>query len=530
MPVAAFPLDVSSPAALHAAVDSAAITPSDTAPMRSVKASATDRNGIFLEALSVGTGGNAVTLTTVLPANESANISVAVVSNDTTVTLAATGTPAILEAQGMRFESVTRGTGGNSTRVAFVNPGTANAAASVSVTDSDITVNLATGAGSHARLVNQGMTYTAKAFGTGGNAISIALVNPATPTAAFSLGVAGNAITANLATNAGTAQVETATAVGTVTVSGDAAVVVTGAGITGSPLTLAVPVLNGDTPILWAAKVRAALAATAAITALYSVGGTGADITLTEIVPNGNDGTLNVALATGTAVGITAAATSANTTAGVAPAITTTRQQLYNAIVASTAASALISVNFSTGETTVLTALAATNLSTGGSNPANITTSSEALALLLANASVTALVKVTDTDLYPPRYLTAFAMTALAGGSVSSASTVQAVVNALNANASFDDLAIASTNVSNGSNIAQPRTLVTLAGGVTGQWVIDCNFTRAVSVNADGNLAYVDVNSSTPVVMAVKAGVMYPIAVKGIRATNTTATGIVGHI
>jgi hypothetical protein len=530
MPVAAFPLDVASPAALHAAVDSATITPSDTAPLRSVKASATDRNGIFLEALNVGTGGNAVTLTTVLPANESANISVAVAGNDTTVTLAATGTPATLELQGMRFESVTKGTGGNSTRVAFVDPGTPNATASVSVAGSDITVNLATGAGSHARLTNQGMTYTSKSFGTGGNAISIALVNPGTPNAPVSIGVVGNAITANLATGPGVAQVETATAAGTVTGNGNASVVVTGAGITGSPITLAVAVLNGDTPTLWAAKVRAALAATAAITALYAVGGTGADITLTELVPNGNDATLNIALATGTATGITAAPTSANTTAGVAPALTTTRQQLYNAIVASAAASALISVNFSSGEDTVLAALSATNLANGGSNPANNTTSQAALALLLANASVTALVKITNNDTYSPRHLTAVAMTSLAGGAVSSASTVQAVVNALNANTSFDDLAVASTNVSYGSRTAQPQSIVTLSGGVTGQWTLDYNFTRAVSVNADGNLAYLDVNSSTPVVMAVKAGVLYPIAVKGIRSTSTTATGIVGHI
>lgn len=530
MPVAAFPLDVSSPAALHAAVDSAAITPSDTAPMRSVKASATDRNGIFLEALTAGTGGNAVTLTTVLPTNESANISVAVAGNATTVTLAATGTPATMDAQGILFESVLKGTGANATRVAFVNPGTANASASVSVAGNDITLNLATDAGDAAELVNQGMSYTAKQLGTGGNSISIALVNPGTPSAPIGVTVASNAISVSLATNAGTAQVETATAAGTVTGSGNASVVVTGAGITGSPLTIPVAVLNGDTPAVWAAKVRAALAGTAAITALYAVGGTNSFITLTESVPNGNDATLNIAIATGTATGITTAATSGDTTAGVAPAITTTRQSLYNAIVASAAASALIGVNFSASPDTLITALSATNLADGGTNPWVTTTRQQALALLKASSSVNALVKVTVNDLSPLRFLSAMALTALTGGSVSSASTVQAVVNALNANTSFDDLAIASTDVSNGSNIAQPRALVTLAGGVTGQWALDYNFTRAVSVNADGNLAYLDVNSSTPVVMAVKAGVMYPIAVKGIRSTSTTATGIVGHI
>jgi len=124
--------------------------------------------------------------------------------------------------------------------------------------------------------------------------------------------------------SAGTAQVETATAAGTVSGSGDAEVVVTGAGIAGSPLALSVAVLNSDTPSVWAAKVRAELAATAAITDLYVVGGTGTSITLTELSPNGNDGTLNISLDNDTCTGITTAATSTNTTSGVAGAPTAT--------------------------------------------------------------------------------------------------------------------------------------------------------------------------------------------------------------
>lgn len=129
---------------------------------------------------------------------------------------------------------------------------------------------------------------------------------------------------------AGVAQVETATAAGTVTTGGNAEVVVTAAGMTGSPKTYAVAVATSDTPTLWAAKVRAALNADAAFTALYTASGSGTAIvatrkpTATFTVPGGtlnlyaaNDGTLNIALAAGTASGITTAATSANTTAGV---------------------------------------------------------------------------------------------------------------------------------------------------------------------------------------------------------------------
>ena len=115
-----------------------------------------------------------------------------------------------------------------------------------------------------------------------------------------------------------TAQIETATAAGTVTVAGNASVVVTGGGLA-SPVTLAVPVAASDTASMWAAKVRAALAANATIAALMTVGGSTTAITLTRIVDDygyANDATMNIALATGTATGITTAATSANTLGG----------------------------------------------------------------------------------------------------------------------------------------------------------------------------------------------------------------------
>jgi hypothetical protein len=121
-------------------------------------------------------------------------------------------------------------------------------------------------------------------------------------------------------TGAGVNQVETATAVGTITASGNATVIVTGDDITGSPLTVSVAVLNTDTASAWAQKVRTALGAVSAITSLYTVGGSTTAITLTRILDRYNDSTLNISLANGTCTGITTAATSVSTTAGINPA------------------------------------------------------------------------------------------------------------------------------------------------------------------------------------------------------------------
>jgi hypothetical protein len=125
-------------------------------------------------------------------------------------------------------------------------------------------------------------------------------------------------------------QVETATAVGTVTTAGDATITVTAAGLTGSPLAIPVAVALSDTPTLWAAKVRTALAADAAVGAMFDISGTTDAIILTRkakasyvVGPDtvniayANDATLNVAIANDTSVGITADATSTNTKAAV---------------------------------------------------------------------------------------------------------------------------------------------------------------------------------------------------------------------
>jgi hypothetical protein len=116
----------------------------------------------------------------------------------------------------------------------------------------------------------------------------------------------------------GTKQVETATVVGTVTGDGDASVVVTSAIVTGSPLTVAVPVLNTDTAEVVAGKIRAALTANPHIATKFTVGGATDKVVLTALEAAANDTSLNISIDNGTCTGLTTAASSANTTAGVA--------------------------------------------------------------------------------------------------------------------------------------------------------------------------------------------------------------------
>ena len=137
--------------------------------------------------------------------------------------------------------------------------------------------------------------------------------------------------TGTTAWSAGTIQVVTATAAGTITGSGNAEVVVTAANVPGSPLTFSVAVESGDLPAAWAAKVRTALAADATLSQYFDAGGSLTGITLSSkptlshtvqgasigAYP-ANDATLNISLDNGTCTGITTAATSADTIAGSA--------------------------------------------------------------------------------------------------------------------------------------------------------------------------------------------------------------------
>jgi len=117
----------------------------------------------------------------------------------------------------------------------------------------------------------------------------------------------------------GGCQTETATVVATITTAGNATVTVTAAGLTGSPLATSVAVALGDDATQVARKIRTALAGVAAITARFDIlGNGGPGVILHRKVRAANDATLNIAIAAGTSVGITPAATSANTTTGSA--------------------------------------------------------------------------------------------------------------------------------------------------------------------------------------------------------------------
>lgn len=146
------------------------------------------------------------------------------------------------------------------------------------------------------------------------------------------LTLAASDSTGTTAWTAGTAQVETNTVVaaGGATSTGTMTLVVTAAGLTGSPLNVPVSLDSAvhTTAALIAAAGRAALAANSAVAAMFTVGGSSAAISLTRkplatykvganSVPTypANDATLNLAIPSG--LGITASATSTNTTAGV---------------------------------------------------------------------------------------------------------------------------------------------------------------------------------------------------------------------
>lgn len=144
----------------------------------------------------------------------------------------------------------------------------------------------------------------------------------------------------NGVTFTGTAQVETATVVGTIgpAGAGNAKAVVTAAGMTGSPKTVTTAVANNDTASIVAGKMRVSLAADVNVAAFFTVGGTGANIVLTRLAAAANDATMNIATDNDTCTGLTAEPTSVNTTAGVSNAqalLTATREpqiSIYNPV------------------------------------------------------------------------------------------------------------------------------------------------------------------------------------------------------
>lgn len=120
---------------------------------------------------------------------------------------------------------------------------------------------------------------------------------------------------------AGDVQIETATVVGTIEAAGagNAAVIVTAAGLGGGSDILAVPVANNDTAAVVAGKIRDFMrtdASAADIRALFEIGGATTAVILTRKIPMEDDATLNIDIDDGTCAGLTDAPTSADTHAG----------------------------------------------------------------------------------------------------------------------------------------------------------------------------------------------------------------------
>ena len=119
-----------------------------------------------------------------------------------------------------------------------------------------------------------------------------------------------------VAPTSGVRQQETATAAigGSTATAGTTTVTVTSA-LLATPRVVTVTFAGTENAVAVGGVIRAALAADAVVSANFAVSGSGTAIILTALRAAANDSTLNTAIAAGS--GVSAAATSSNTTAGV---------------------------------------------------------------------------------------------------------------------------------------------------------------------------------------------------------------------
>lgn len=123
---------------------------------------------------------------------------------------------------------------------------------------------------------------------------------------------------------ADTEQVETVTAIGTITKAGYALITITSALFTEDEEINVDLELSDDASAI-ATAIRSALTANAIVSADFTISGEGADVILTAKVAAANDETLNISIQNGISTdseGITTATSSANTTAGAIAAKT----------------------------------------------------------------------------------------------------------------------------------------------------------------------------------------------------------------
>jgi hypothetical protein len=152
--------------------------------------------------------------------------------------------------------------------------------------------------------------------------------------------------------NYGTRQVETATGVGTVTGSGNVALIITSPGMDANGWDLSVPVYAGETATVWMDRVRYWLTI-AQVQMYFSVSGSGANVVLTRRSPYAaQDNTLNISIGGPgtTATGITPSLISSGTTAAV-PLAAMSEQIFYDANVSVAASQVGTSVLLNTSVT-----------------------------------------------------------------------------------------------------------------------------------------------------------------------------------
>lgn len=177
-------------------------------------------------------------------------------------------------------------------------------------------------------------------------------------------GLTGSPLTVTVAVLGGVAQVETATVIGTIGAAGagDVEVIVTAAGMNNTPKTVGVAVANNDTAAQVAGKIRTALQADADIghtdTGFFVVTGSDAQVVLTAKAQAANDATMNISIDNDTSSGLTPSPTSANTTAGALGDVATA---VAAKVRAALAAHAVISAFFTVGGSTDKVILTAKN-------------------------------------------------------------------------------------------------------------------------------------------------------------------------
>lgn len=113
-------------------------------------------------------------------------------------------------------------------------------------------------------------------------------------------------------------QIESIEVEGVITTLGNATVIVTGADITGSPVSVTVAVAEADDASDVAGKMVTAINLNANISNKYVATSNGAMLILTRKVPTTNDITLNIAYENDTCVGLTEKTESENTADGQA--------------------------------------------------------------------------------------------------------------------------------------------------------------------------------------------------------------------